>query len=45
MDKNVMVYPDGKSKITVFDSEVENLKQNGWILEGESKIKTKSKED
>jgi hypothetical protein len=45
MDKNVMVSPDGKSKITVFDSEVENLKQNGWILEEESKIKTKSKED
>lgn len=40
-----MVSPDGKSKITVFDSEVENLKKNGWILEGESKIKTKSKED
>tara|TARA_R100001594_G_scaffold119922_1_gene155449 strand:+ start:197 stop:337 length:141 start_codon:yes stop_codon:yes gene_type:complete len=45
MDKNVMVSPDGKSKVTVFDSEVENLKKNGWILEGESKIKTKSKED
>jgi hypothetical protein len=45
MDKNVMISPDGKNKIIVFDSEVENLKANGWTLEGESKIKTKSKED
>ena len=45
MDKNVMVSSDGKSKIIVFDSEVENLKANGWTLEKESKIKTKSKED
>ena len=45
MDKNVMISPDGKSKVTVFDSEVENPKANGWTLEGESKIKTKSKED
>ena len=45
MDKNVMISPDGKNKITVFDFEVENLKANGWTLEGESKIKTKSKED
>ena len=43
MDKNVMVSPDGKSKITVFDADVENLKSNGWTLEGESKIKTKTK--
>jgi len=42
MDKNVMISPDGKNKITVFDSEVENLKANGWTLEGES-IKKKSK--
>ena len=40
-----MVSPDGKSKITVFDADVENLKSNGWTLEGESKINTKSKED
>ena len=45
MDKNVMISPDGKNKIIVFDSEVENLKANGWTLEGEPKIKTKSKED
>lgn len=45
MDKNVMISPDGKNKIIVFDSEVDNLKANGWTLEGESKIKTKSKED
>ncbi len=45
MDKNVMVSSDGKSKIIVFDSEVENLKANGWTLEKESKIKTRSKED
>ena len=45
MDKNVMISPDGKNKIIVFDSEVEKLKANGWTLEGESKIKTKSKED
>ena len=32
-----------ESKSTVFDSEVENLKANGWVLEGESKIKTKSR--
>ena len=44
MDKNVMVSPDGKSKITVFDSEVENLKANGWTLEGES-VNKKSKTD
>jgi|TARA_R100001510_G_C7516424_1_gene113832 hypothetical protein len=42
-DKNVMVSPDGKTKITVFDADVENLKANGWALEGESKIKTKIK--
>ena len=42
MDKNVMISPDGKSKVTVFDSEVENL-ANGWTLEGESKIKTRVK--
>ena len=40
-----MVSPDGKSKMTVHDNHVENLKANGWTLEGESKIKTKSKED
>ena len=39
VDKNVMISPDGKSKITVFDSEVENLKTKGWVLEGESKLK------
>ena len=43
MDKNVMVSPDGKSKITVFDADVETLKANGWVLEGESKTKTKTK--
>ena len=41
VDENVMISPDGKSKITVSYSEVENLKAKGWVLEGESKIKTK----
>ncbi len=44
-DKNVMVSSDGKTKITVFDSDVENLKLNGWALEEESKIKTKIKSE
>ena len=45
MDKNVMVSPDGKSKITVFDGAVENLKANGWTLEGESVSKKSKTED
>tara|TARA_R100000664_G_C2708644_1_gene106242 strand:- start:221 stop:361 length:141 start_codon:yes stop_codon:yes gene_type:complete len=45
MDKNVMVSPDGKSKMTVHDNHVENLKANGWTLEGESKIKKTKTED
>ena len=45
MDKNVMVSPDGKSKMTVHDNHVENLKANGWTLEGESKIKKSKTED
>ena len=43
-DKNLMISPDGKTEISVFDHDVENLKANGWTLKGESKIKTKSKE-
>jgi len=43
VDDNVMISPDGKSKITVSDSEVKNLNAKGWVLEGESKIKTKLK--
>jgi|TARA_A100001011_G_C13781668_1_gene623403 hypothetical protein len=45
MDKNVMVSPDGKSKVTVFDADVENLKANGWTLEGESVNKKSKTED
>ncbi len=44
-DKNLMISPDGKTEISVFDHDVENLKANGWTLKRESKIKTKSKED
>ena len=45
MDKNVMISPDGQSKITVFDKDVENLKQNGRTLEGESVSKKSKTED
>ena len=45
MDKNVMVSPDGKSKVTVFDADVENLKANGWTLEEESVSKKSKTED
>jgi len=45
MDKNVMVSPDGKSKVIVFDADVENLKANGWTLEGESVNKKSKTED
>ena len=42
MDKNVMISPDGKSKV-VFDSK---LKSDKWVgSRRRIKIKTKSKED
>jgi len=43
MDKNILFSADGKTKIVVFDQDVEYLKQNGWVSEKKSVTKTKSK--